>query len=88
MHVIDIRQEVTAVIEATILVVATLFPIVNPLGSAAIFVNLVGPVASTTQRLLAQKISIYSFFLLIGSLLWGVHVLTFFGIEIYAVQIG
>jgi multiple antibiotic resistance protein len=86
--VIDLRQEVTAVIEATILVVATLFPIVNPLGSAAIFVNLVGPVASTTQRLLAQKISIYSFFLLIGSLLWGVHVLTFFGIEIYAVQIG
>jgi multiple antibiotic resistance protein len=86
--VIDIRQEITGVIEATILVVAALFPIVNPLGSAAIFVNLVGPVASTTQRLLAQKISIYSFFLLIGSLLWGVHVLTFFGIDIYAVQIG
>ena len=43
---IDIRQEITAVIEATVLVVATLFPIVNPLGSAAIFVNLVGPVAS------------------------------------------
>ena len=40
---IDIRQEVTAVIEATVLVVAALFPIVNPLGSAAIFVNLVGP---------------------------------------------
>jgi multiple antibiotic resistance protein len=86
--VIDIRQEITAVIEATVLVVATLFPIVNPLGSAAIFVNMVGPVAPQTQRLLAQKISIYSFFLLFGSLLWGTHVLTFFGIAIYAVQIG
>ncbi len=85
---IDIRQEITAVIEATVLVVAALFPIVNPLGSAAIFVNLVGPVASTTQRLLAQKIGIYSFFLLLCSLLWGVHVLAFFGIAIYAVQIG
>ena len=85
---IDIRQEVTDVIEATILVVATLFPIVNPLGSAAIFVNMVGPVAPTTQRLLSQKISIYSFFLLLCSLLWGVHVLAFFGIAIYAVQIG
>ena len=85
---IDIRQEVTAVIEATILVVATLFPIVNPLGSAAIFVNMVGPVAPNIQRLLAQKISIYSFFLLLCSLLWGVHVLSFFGIDIYAVQIG
>jgi hypothetical protein len=86
--VIDIRQEVTAVIEATVLVVAALFPIVNPLGSAAIFVNLVGPIAPTTQRLLAQKIGIYSFFLLLCSLLWGVHVLAFFGIQIYAVQIG
>jgi multiple antibiotic resistance protein len=86
--VMDIRQEVTAVIEATVLVVAALFPIVNPLGSAAIFVNLVGPVAPTTQRLLAQKIAIYSFFLLLCSLLWGVHVLSFFGIQIYAVQIG
>ena len=85
---IDIRQEITAVIEATILVVATLFPIVNPLGSAAIFVNLVGPVAPSTQRQLSQKIAIYSFFLLLCSVLWGVHVLAFFGISIYAVQIG
>jgi multiple antibiotic resistance protein len=86
--VIDIRQEITAVIEATVLVVGALFPIVNPLGSAAIFANLVGPIAFQTQRLLAQKIGIYSFFLLLGSLIWGVHVLTFFGIAIYAVQIG
>jgi multiple antibiotic resistance protein len=86
--VIDIRQEITAVIEATVLVVGALFPIVNPLGSAAIFANLVGPIAFQTQRLLAQKIAIYSFFLLIGCLIWGVHVLTFFGISIYAVQIG
>ena len=85
---IDIRQEITAVIEATVLVVGALFPIVNPLGSAAIFANLVGPIAQQTQRLLAQKIAIYSFFLLIVSLIWGVHVLTFFGIAIYAVQIG
>ena len=85
---IDIRQEITAVIEATVLVVGALFPIVNPLGSAAIFANLVGPITFQTQRLLAQKIAIYSFFLLIVSLIWGVHVLTFFGIAIYAVQIG
>jgi multiple antibiotic resistance protein len=87
-QVIDIFQEITGVVEATVLVVGALFPIVNPLGSAAIFVNMVGPVASTTQRLLSQKIAIYSFFLLLGSLLWGVHVLAFFGISIYAVQIG
>jgi multiple antibiotic resistance protein len=86
--VIDSRQEITSVVEATVLVVATLFPIVNPLGSAAIFVNMVGPVSPATQRLLSQKIAVYSFFLLLCSLLWGVHVLAFFGIAIYAVQIG
>jgi multiple antibiotic resistance protein len=85
--VIDLRQEVTTVVEATILVVAALFPIVNPLGSAAIFVNMVGPLTFNTQRLLSRKIAIYSFFLLLCSLLWGVHVLSFFGIAIYAVQI-
>jgi multiple antibiotic resistance protein len=49
---------------------------------------MVGPVSPATQRLLSQKIAIYSFFLLLCSLLWGVHVLAFFGIAIYAVQIG
>ena len=85
---IDLRQDVSSVIQATILVVAALFPIVNPLGSAAIFINMIGKVEPAVHRALSQKIAIYSFFLLIGSLLWGVKILTFFGISIYAVQIG
>ncbi len=85
---IDVRHEALAVTKATILVVGALFPIVNPLGGAAIFLNLVGDVGSNVQKLLAQKIAVYSFFLLICSLLWGVEVLSFFGISIYAVQIG
>lgn len=72
----------------SVLVVAALFPIVNPLGSAAIFANLVGDVEERLQSALAQKITIYSAILLIVSLLWGVEVLSFFGISIYAVQIG
>ena len=85
---IDLMHEAFAITRATILVVGALFPIVNPLGSAAIFLNLIGDVSPNTQKLLAQKITVYSFFLLICSLLWGVKVLSFFGISIYAVQIG
>lgn len=85
---IDIQHDISTVIEATILVVAALFPIVNPLGSAAIFLNMIGGIEPRLQRALSQKIAIYSFFLLICSLLWGVKILTFFGISIYAVQIG
>jgi multiple antibiotic resistance protein len=87
-NLIDVMHEVLAVSSATILVVGALFPIVNPLGSAAIFLNMIGDVDESVQRLLARKISIYSFFLLICSQLWGVKVLSFFGISIYAVQIG
>jgi multiple antibiotic resistance protein len=87
-EVIGVVSEALAITRATILVVGALFPIVNPLGSAAIFLNLAGDVREAVQKLLAQKIAVYSFFLLIGSLLWGVKVLSFFGISIYAVQIG
>jgi multiple antibiotic resistance protein len=86
--VIDIRGSTLPVVKATILVIATLFPIVNPLGSAAIFTNMVGRADAKVHRLLSQKVAVYSFFLLIGSLLFGTKILTFFGISIYAVQIG
>ncbi len=85
---IDLQNDISNVVEATILVVGALFPIVNPLGSAAIFINMIGPVERNLHRALSQKIAIYSFFLLVCSLLWGVKILAFFGISIYAVQIG
>ncbi|HEY4045612.1 MAG TPA: MarC family protein [Acidobacteriaceae bacterium] len=85
---IRVLHLILAIASAAVLEVGALFPIVNPLGSAAIFLNMIGGASEKVQRLLAQKIAVYSFFLLIGSLLWGVKVLSFFGISIYAVQIG
>jgi multiple antibiotic resistance protein len=84
----QVMSEAVSITRATILVAGALFPIVNPLGSAAIFLNLIGNPRPEVQNLLARRISLYSFFLLICSLLWGVKVLSFFGISIYAVQIG
>jgi multiple antibiotic resistance protein len=83
-----LRADIPAIAEATFLVVAALFPIVNPLGSAAIFLNLVGTLDPVLNRVLAQKIAIYSFFILVVSLICGTEILSFFGISIYAVQIG
>lgn len=85
---IDLQHDASNVIEATILVVAALFPVVNPLAAAAVLLNVFSGLEPALHRALARKISIYCFFLLIGSLLWGVKILTFFGISIYAVQIG
>ncbi len=83
-----VQQDFYYMLRETTLIVAALFPIVNPLGSAAIFLNLVGNVEHRLQEILSQKIAIYSFSILIVSLLWGVKVLSFFGISIYSVQIG
>ncbi len=85
---IDLLHNASNIIEATILVVAALFPVVNPLAAAAVLLNVFSGLEPAVHRALARKISIYCFFLLIGSLLWGVKILTFFGISIYAVQIG
>lgn len=83
-----VRGDVIELAKAIVLVMAALFPIVNPIGSAAIFVDMTGPISPRLQDLLARKISTFSFLLLIGSMLFGAKILTFFGVSLYAVQIG
>src|SRR3984885_11012838 len=84
----DLRGDVAQLIKAIVLVVAALFPIVNLFGSAAIFIDMTGPIDARLRDLLARKISTFSFLLLIGSMLFGAKILTFFGVTLYAVQIG
>ena len=83
-----LRGDATELVKAIVLVVAALFPIVNPVGSAAIFIDMTGPISAPLRDLLARKISTFSFLLLIGSMLFGARILSFFGVSLYAVQIG
>jgi len=73
---------------ATFLAVAALLPIVNPIGSAALFLALTEGHPAPLRQTLARKIALNSFFLLAGSVLVGTYVLRFFGISIPVVQIG
>lgn len=75
-------------LEASTLVIAALFPIVNPIGSAAVFLALVDRFDFSLQLQLAKKIAVYSFFLLFVSMLCGGKILSFFGVSLYSVQIG
>lgn len=75
------------VARATFLTLATLFPIVNPLGGAPIFLSLTEGVPPHLQRALARRIALNSFALLMASLFVGAHVLAFFGISLPAVQV-
>jgi multiple antibiotic resistance protein len=84
----SLHGDAVELVKAIVLVVATLFPIVNPIGSAAIFVDMTGPISPRLRELLSRKISTLSFLLLIGSMLFGAQILGFFGVTLYAVQIG
>jgi multiple antibiotic resistance protein len=70
-----------------LLVYAALFPIVNPIGSAPLFLGMTRYTSDTARHVLAQKVSINSFFLLLGSLFVGSHLLEFFGISLPVVRI-
>ena len=83
-----IYNHVALVLQASILVLAALFPIVNPIGSAAVYLAMVQTIDAELQRKLVNRITMYSFFLLFISMLCGGKILSFFGIALYSVQIG
>lgn len=78
----------SGVINAFLLAYAALFPIVNPVGGAPIFLALTQQLRPQVRRGLALRIAINSFCLLVGSLFIGSHVLEFFGITLPVVRIG
>jgi len=72
---------------ALLLVYAGLFPIINPIGGAPIFLALTRNCGAAERRVLSRRIAINGFLLLVGSLFIGSHVLQFFGITLPVVRI-
>jgi multiple antibiotic resistance protein len=67
---------------------SALFPIVDPLGGAPIFLAMTRQYSPSSRKALSWRIAMNSFFLLLGSYFVGNHVLSFFGISIPVVQVG
>ena len=67
---------------------AALFPIINPVGNAPLFLGLTRSRTYAERNALAGRVAVNSFFLLLASLLVGSHVLEFFGISLPVVRIG
>jgi multiple antibiotic resistance protein len=70
-----------------LLVYAGLFPIVNPIGGAPIFLGLTRECTENERNALALLVSLNSFALLLGSLFVGSYVLEFFGITLPIVRV-
>jgi len=62
-------------------------PIVNPPGDAPLFLRLTSGCDDATRKLLATRITGYSFMLLLGSMLFGSFVLRLFDLSIAVVQV-
>ncbi len=80
-------SQIVDAFKTVILAFTALFPLVNPVGGAPIFLSLTRRYPQSVQKVLARKIAVYGFALLAGSLLLGTEVLSFFGISLTVVQI-
>jgi multiple antibiotic resistance protein len=75
-------------IKTTFLILTALFPIVNPLGSAPLFLSLTHYYSAAERKMLSRRIAMNSIALILGSYLIGTHILAFFGISLPVVQVG
>lgn len=64
-----------------------LLPLINPLGSALVFVGLVGDASAETYKMLARRISVNTVVFLAVIELLGSTILTFFGLSLPIVQL-
>ena len=64
-----------------------LFPVVNPVGDAPIFLALTQSYPQSVRNVLARKIAFYGFMLLAASFLFGTLILDFFGISLVVIRI-
>jgi multiple antibiotic resistance protein len=77
-------KEVT---QTVLLIVTGLFPIINPPASALIVLSLMPHATPADLADLARRITVNSFAILLGSLLIGAYVLSFFGISIPVLRV-
>jgi multiple antibiotic resistance protein len=77
----------TASLNTFLLVLAAIFPVVNPPGSALVFLGLTRRSTPETRRLLAWRVARNSFFVLFCSLLLGALILKFYGISIPVLRV-
>ena len=74
-------------IGAILLIVGAVLPVANPVGDAPLFLSMTLGCDRSTRADLANRVAIYSFALLLGSMLLGTFVLRLFGLSIPFVQV-
>jgi multiple antibiotic resistance protein len=73
---------VTDSLDAFLYVLAALFPVINPPGSGLIFLGITWHTTSAARELIARRVAVYAFVLLVLSLFFGAYLLKIFGISV------
>ena len=81
-------MSIEEIVRPASLAVAALMPIVNPLGSAPIFLSMSADLPTMARRRLSRQVAWNSFLLLAAAMLVGSHVLRLFGISVPIVRVG
>jgi multiple antibiotic resistance protein len=81
-------SDIADAVRATSFAVAALMPIVNPLGSAPIFLSMTADLPTPARRVLPRRVAWNSFLLMSAAMLTGSHILHFFGISVPIVRVG
>ena len=73
--------------ETFLLVLASIFPVVNPPGTALVFLSMTKHASVATRRLLARRVAVNAFFVMATSLLAGAFVLKLYGISVPVLRV-
>ncbi|MGC9948469.1 MAG: MarC family protein [Bryobacteraceae bacterium] len=82
------RETVAELVRTSLMIVGALFPIVNSPENLPIFLSLTADLSTGDRAVMARKIAVNGFALLVVSVLIGTHILAFFGISLPVVQVG
>jgi multiple antibiotic resistance protein len=75
-------------IEQALLVFAALFPIVNPVGGAPVFLATTEGLGDGERAQFARRVAANAFLLILGSIFVGTHVIEFFGLSVPVIRVG
>jgi multiple antibiotic resistance protein len=82
-----VAESLLVIVRSMLVTVAALLPIVNPVGMAPLFLSMTADLPAHGRHVLARKVAINAFVLLIAAMLLGSHILGFFGISIPIVRV-
>ena len=80
-------NDFTQLFGAILVIVGAVLPVVNPPGDAPIFLRMTVGCDDATRSALARRIAVYSFALLLGSMLFGSFVLRLFELSVAVIQV-